>query len=164
MSKRARTSSTNTRRAKRPVDKQMPNVTQTGIVAANSATVLYAAAQFPGTITGLRWDLSFVRTTNATVKSSLRWVIVVIPQSTTASTLSMTDGAAIYAPEQNVLAYGVVNAMNITAAGVTIPIQQMGSTKAMRKLKAGDALQFIAFGTATEAWAVDGTVQFFYKT
>lgn len=164
MSKRARTQSA-PRRAKRPIDKQMPNVTLTAIVAAQQAATLYAAASFPGTITGLRWDFSVVRTTNTgSALSAMRWAIVIVPQSTTASTISMTNGAALYAPEQNVLAYGAVNSFCQTAAGFPEPQHVMGSTKAMRKLKAGDSLQFLVYGTATEAHAIDGCVQFFYKT
>lgn len=162
MSKRQRTTTNTTRRAKRPIDKKLTNVQITGLVAAKQDVTLYDSATFPGTITGLRWDLCAVRTGGtATTLGSFKWAIVVVPAGTTISTIAMASAASMYDPEQMVLAFGA--GCTYSSAGEN-PIMYSGSTKAMRKLKAGDKLVFTSFGTATEAHAISGTVQFFYKT
>lgn len=166
MSKRARTSSTtSTRRAKRPIDKKIVSVQKANIGAAQVKTNLYAAATFPGTITGLRWHLNFTRaggTTNTV--GNFSWAIVVTPAGTTTSTLSIGDATSLYDPEQMVLAFGAGCTYNGAAGASNNNLMHDGSTKAMRKLKTGDTLDFIVFGTATEVHDLEGAVQFFYKT
>lgn len=162
MSKRQRTSSGANRRAKRPIDKQLINVSVTNLVGAKQDVTLYSAATFPGTITGLRWSLSVVRSGGtASTFGQFAWAIVVVPSGTTISTMSLTAAASLYEPEQNVLAFGKGCSWN--NAGTDIAMYE-GSTKSMRKLKAGDALVFTTFGTATERHDLSGCVQFFYKT
>lgn len=162
MSKRARTAPNAQRRAKRPIDKKLTNVVVNNLVAAKQDVTLYDSATFPGTITGLRWSLSAVRSggTDATY-GAFKWAIVVVPAGTTISTISMTGAGSMYDPEQMVLAFGCGTSWD--NEGVN-PIMFEGSTKSMRKLKAGDKLVFTAFGTATERHDISGTVQFFYKT
>lgn len=167
MSKRQRTSTSSnvTRRAKRPIDKALVNLETTNVVAAQQAVVLYAAATFPGTITGLRWSIVGVRSGGtANTLGRFKWAIAVIPAGTVASTISMASAATMYSPEQNVLAFGVGATWNSNVGNGDDMIMFEGSTKAMRKLRAGDALHFLVFGTATERHDVTGTVQFFYKT
>lgn len=161
MSKRQRTTTTPTRRAKRPIDKKLTNVLVQNLVAAKQDVTLYPAATFPGTITGLRWNLAAVRSAGATTFSHFAWAIIVQPAGTTVSTMSMTAAGSLYDPEQMVLAYGRGCTWDTSAGNV---LMFDGSTKAMRKLKAGDALIFTTFGTATHSHDITGTVQFFYKT
>lgn len=160
--KRARTNSGNRRQAKRPIDKSIINVAVGNIVAAQQAVVIAPAATFPGTVTGLRWDLTAVRSGGtATTLGRFNWVIVHLPAGPAASTVNMTGAGTVYAPEQNVLAFG--SGTTWSNAGET-PIRFEGSTKGMRKLKVGDAVHFLVFGTATERHDLNGIVQFFYKT
>lgn len=162
MSKRQRTSTAPTRRAKRPIDKKLTNVLVSNIVAAKQDVTLYDSATFPGTITGLRWDLCYVRSGGtATTFGHFKWAIVVVPAGTTISTINMASAGSMYDPEQMVLAFGSGCTWDAAAGN---PIMYSGSTKSMRKLKAGDKLVFTTFGTATERHDVAGTVQFFYKT
>lgn len=163
MSKRTRTTTTvSSRRSKRPIDKQLVNVVATNIVAAQQAVVLYAAAAFPGTITGLRWNLSAIRSGGtASTLGAYKWAIVVVPAGTIAATISMASATTMYATEQNVLAFGTGTTWN---EDTETALMFEGSTKSMRKLKAGDALHFLVFGTAVERHDLTGTVQFFYKT
>lgn len=163
MSKRARTSSTGQRRAKRPIDKKLTNVLITNIVAAKQEVDLYAAATFPGTITGLRWSLqAFKDGGTADTMSNMAWSIVIVPAGTTTSTMTLASAGSLYDPEQNVLAFGRASGWDIVGDNNFTIFE--GSTKAMRKLKAGDKLVFNTFGTAVERMAIVGTVQFFYKT
>lgn len=158
MSKRQRTAQPAVRRSRRPIDKKLTNVVLANVVASQQGVDLYAAASFPGTITGLRWSLTYTAGT-MTGYGHLRWAIVVVPQNTTASTLSVGNGSSMYDPEQMVLAFGSFGS-SVTGDSWG----QEGQTKSMRKLKAGDKLQFIVFGTASQPITVSGTVQFFYKT
>jgi hypothetical protein len=145
------------RRAKRPIDKKLINVVVNNLVAANQTVDLYTAS-FPGTITGLRWDLAFQRTVTNTTIANYGWAIVLQPQGTTVSTMSLTG--SLYDPEQMVMAFGRGNSFDPSQD----PSMFVGDTKSMRKLKAGDKLVFVAFGTATHEHEIGGTVQFFYKT
>lgn len=162
MSKRQRTSSVPQRRAKRPIDKKLTNVLVSNIIAAKQDVTLYDSATFPGTITGLRWELSAVRSGGtATTFGHLAWAIVVVPAGTTISTMTLASAGSLYDPEQMVLAFGRGCTWD-AAQGVVLNWE--GSTKSMRKLKTGDKLVFTVFGTATERHDLTGTVQFFYKT
>jgi len=158
--KRARTAPV--RSAKRPIDKKLTNVLVTNLIAAKQDVALYSAAAFPGTVTGLRWSLSAVRSGGtADTFGHFAWAIIVQPAGTTVSTMTLASAGSLYDPEQMVLAFG--RGCTWDAADGNI-IQFEGSTKSMRKLKAGDALIFTTFGTATERHDITGTVQFFYKT
>lgn len=165
MSKRQRTSATtsNVRRAKRPIDKKLTNVLLTNIVAAKQEVDLYAAATFPGTITGLRWSLTVHKSGGtAFTTGNMAWSIVVVPAGTTTSTMTLANAGSLYDPEQNVLAFGRTALWDSSASSDIIMFE--GHTKAMRKLKAGDKLVLGVFGTAVERCDLAGTVQFFYKT
>jgi len=163
MSKRARSNTASTpRRAKRPIDKKLTNVVVNNLVAAKQDVDLYASATFPGTITGIRWSFGAVRSGGtATTYGAFKWAIVVVPAGTTISTINMASAGSMYDPEQMVLAFGCGTSF---ANSGTDTMMFEGSTKSMRKLKAGDKLVFTAFGTATERHDISGTVQFFYKT
>jgi len=162
MSKRQRTSNAPTRRAKRPIDKKLTNIIVSNLIAAKQDVTLYDSATFSGTITGLRWDICVVRSGGtATTFGHFKWAIVVVPAGTTISTINMASAGSMYDPEQMVLAFG--SGCTFSNAGEN-PLMFTGTTKAMRKLKAGDKLVFTSFGTATERHDLSGTVQFFYKT
>lgn len=91
----------------------------------------------------------------------LKWAIVVVPGGTQPGTVASSNNSSLYDPEQNVLAFG--STVTFTAATNSMPIRDVGSTKAMRKLKAGDSLRLLVIGSATETHTIVGTVQFFYK-
>lgn len=158
MSKRQRTAQPAVRRSRRPIDKKLTNVVASNVVAGQVAIDLYGAATFPGTITGLRWSLGY-SASGLTGYSQVRWAIVVVPQNTNASTLSIGSGTSMYDPEQMVLAFG-----SWGTHGPADSWSSEGQTKSMRKLKARDKLQFIVYGTNLQPITVAGTVQFFYKT
>lgn len=162
--KRQRTNSAPARRAKRPIDKTLRNVSYTAIGSVQKETELYPPATFPGTITGLRWDIAICRDGGtAPNRGFIKWAIVVVPQGQNgANTIASSDTSTLYNPEQNVLAFG--SFVSTTSPTNAQPLLVTGSTKSMRKLKAGDKLSFIAIGSATETHSLVGTVQFFIKT
>lgn len=152
------------RRSKRPIDKKLVIINLGNIVAAQQTVYLIQTAAFPGTITGIRWNLTLSRTTfGAGTYSACNWVIVVVPAGTAISTTQIGAGSSLYDPEQNVLAFGCY--ASIQSAYVSNCQKHFeGSTKSMRKLKNGDNLLFAIAGTAIESHAIFGTIQWFYKT
>ena len=114
---------------------------------------------FPGTITGLRWDLAGTQFAGAGI-GRVTWAIVVAREGLGVDTLGIADGNTIYNPEQNCLAFGTF--MPGTDAN---SLHSMGSTKTMRKLMGGDTIQFLSLGNSgTNTLDVAGTIQFFIKS
>ncbi len=160
MSKRRRVGPNVVRAARRPIDKSLINIVLSSVVGSQQTVELQPTAPFPSTLTGLRWSLTCLNDAG-TAETNLHWAIVFVPQGTTASTLSKSNEATLYSPEQNVLSFGVCS--SLTSVG-SQAISFEGSTKTMRKFKVGDTLDFICLGVATNAWDVRGVVQFFMKT
>ena len=144
---------------KRPVDKVFVNIVKGSLDGIQVATTLLTAT-FPCTVTGLRWDLSFI-TDSGSAPGQYAAVIIIVRDGITASALALGDGSTLYAPEQDVMAYfSGVNQQTDIGSGA----QYVGSTKTMRKLMGGDKLIFIAKGHATNTTTIAGTIQFFCKT
>lgn len=152
----------------RPVDKNIISVLHSDNAATTDGITTLKTATFPGTVSGLRWDINLYSIINgATVNAQvLTWAIVVIQDGMEAGTISLDDAATYYAPEQNVLATGILIGNSVASPGGPGSIRDQGTTKTMRKLKQGDQLAFIyrlnqASATSTSIY---GTVQFFYKS
>jgi len=163
MSKRARTNTggAQQRRAKRPIDKHFANVSTAALAATQvNQALLPAAMTYPGTITGLRWQICVQRNAGANSNAEFKWAIVVVPQNTSASAISMGSGASMYDPEQNVLVFGSGCSYNVGQD----PLLYTGDTSTMRKLKSGDQLYFVMLGTAVNTHMVSGSVMFFIKS
>ncbi len=144
-------------RVKRPVDKALINITKAAIAGSQVSTTLFTAT-FPCTIVGLRWHITMLQDagTGATFDN---WAIIILRDGQTADTLSTSDGATLYNPEQDVLTFGVMQIDNNTTT-----VSNVGETKTMRKMQGGDKLEWIAIGVATNTHTIRGTVQFFCKT
>jgi len=148
---------------KRPIDKILKNVT----VSASSTNrqVQLMQSSFPGTVVGLRWEGAITNLLEVTTNSlnQVMWAIVLKPDNTDLSDLAFGGSNAAgnsYQPEQNVLATGVVST---TFSDANIPV--CGSTKTMRKLKAGDSIWFLAQSVfSTNNFSLSLQVTFFYKT
>jgi len=144
---------------KRPVDKLIINVLKTAVDATDVSTTL-TTATFPCTIVGLRWDL--VITPGAgTSPGSYAWCVIILRDGVTVSSLAISDGATLYAPEQDVMVFAR-GSTSISAEGNQLHYN--GSTKTMRKLMGGDKLLFIMKGEATNTVTLEGAFQFFCKT
>ncbi len=94
-----------------------------------------------------------------TAVSKIAWAIVLVPDGDTVNTLAIADTNTLYAPEQNVLAFGV-GLPQTTSNGSRFE----GSTKTMRKMKGGDVLMIVAVAEATNTLDLFGCIQFFCKT
>lgn len=150
------------RSMKRPIDKQLININITATDASQTAPVLYTAT-FPGTIVGLRWDLSCINLLN-TNAYRIWWAIVIAGEGVGASTMATSNGATLYAPEQHCLTFGCSYIEPRDATRGPAIKHWTGSTKAMRKLSAADKLYFICLSDGTDAIGVQGIFQFFIKS
>ncbi len=163
MSKRRRTQPfVQTRQARRPIDKDLIGVVITNAGTTQRTTTLKTAT-FPCTVTGLRWSLSFL---NLTTTDSVQgiWVIVLVQDGEAINTISISDAATILSPEQNILAFGAIGMMDADTGQGPTGLLVEGSTKTMRKLKAGDVLQFACIMTAGSTNRIRGAIQFFCKS
>ncbi len=148
-------------RSKRPVDKEMIFISHTA-TTSNTITVLKTTT-FPCTIVGLRWDLA-MRNILSTANPLVSWIIVVVHDGNTANTISQSNASNMYTPEQDVMAFGNLFLIDNDSGQGPTSVHVQGQTKTMRKLQAGDVLQFISFSDVANAANVRGTVQFFCKT
>lgn len=145
--------------ARRPIDKQLIGIVK-NVGTAQLSTDLYTVT-FPGTMVGLRWDLAAVSTGASTAR--YYWAIVVVKDGLSASTMATSDGSSFYQPETNCLAFGGGYVMG-NATGGTTTAHEVGHTKAMRKLQAGDKLQYIVVADQAAGVGIMGNVQFFIKS
>ncbi len=157
MSKRRRTGPV--ARARRPIDKDLKVVAHTITTTVVSTTL--KTTTFPCTVVGIRWTL----TLSSAVASiqDVWWALVVVPDGESVNTPAISDGATFYAPEQNVLAFGVGQLMSNAGDGIQ-PLMWEGSTKTMRKLKAGDVLALATIGSDANGGLMRGVIQFFCKS
>lgn len=145
------------RLGKRPIDKALIAIAKDGVTSTNVSTTL-ATVTNPCTIVGLRWSLSFNQDAGTGLCEG-RWAIVVARDGNSPNNMNPSDGATIYAPEQDVLAFGAYSIRNNTNS-----VQFDGTTKTMRKMLIGDTLTFRMSGVGTNTSAGRGIIQFFCKT
>ncbi len=149
------------RGSRRPTAKELIFVAQTA-TTSNVATTIKTTT-FPCTIVGLRWSITF-ESQVSTNNSVISWIIVVVKDGNTANTISQSNGADMYTPEQNVMAFGTVTVLANDETGGNQNSMIQGTTKTMRKLQGGDLLQFITLSNVANSTLVKGTIQFFCKS
>lgn len=147
-------------RMKRPIDKQLISIEST-IGTAQASTDLYTTT-YPGTMVGLRWDITSVNLSTGIVR--IWWAIVVNREGIAASNMSTSNASTFYAPESDVLAFGCSYIVGSAATGGPMTRNFEGSTKAMRKLMAGDKLRFITLADVASSVGMVGEIQFFVKS
>lgn len=149
------------RAPKRPIDKDLIGVVLTNVGVTQRTTTLKTTT-FPCTVTGLRWSWTFVSPLTTDSTQGI-WVIAVVPDGEAINTIAISDGATILAPEQSVVAFGAIGAQDADLGSPSLQMVE-GSTKTMRKLRAGDVLQFAVIMSAGSAGRIRGCIQFFCKT
>jgi len=154
--KRQRTGVSSFVTPKRPIDKGLVNVIH-GISTTQAETTLITAT-FPCTVTGLRWEIGAIGGPQST---SVRWAIIIVRDGNSANTIGASDGSDLYAPEQDVMAFGVQWCPDTDNGNSNI--HWTGSTKSMRKLMGGDKIIFVTKGSFSNG-TVNGCVQLFCKT
>jgi len=143
----------------RPKDKRIIAIDTNPVFAAAQRNIQLYLFSFPGTITGLRWNLNFYDTTET---QSIVWAIMVVRDGVTPSLVANAGDLAT--PEQNVLAWGkgTVNNVNDSTASRYV---DRGQSKSMRRLMGGDKIIFSASSSnlvgTSGGLKLGGAVQFF---
>ena len=132
-------------------------------VSTAQLNTILKTVTFPVTVTGMRWEFS-VHTGSSDVPGFIHWAIVKVQEGDTANNLSTSDASTLYAPEENVLAFGTAALEPRASPSGPSTREWSGSTKTMRKLKAGDTLQWIAICNEADLATFRGVVQFFSKS
>lgn len=145
-------------RAKRPIDKRVVAVVQ-AVTAVQSSTTLYTAT-VQSTLVGWRWELNFDN--NAAQNTHVAWALVHVREGDSANALTVANASTLYAPEQNVLAWGICYLTKHDLGSGEL-CHVVGSTKTMRKMQGGDTMQLIAVGPAATDVNLRGAVQWFSK-
>jgi len=143
---------------KRPIDKQLIAINKS-LVAATQTTTTLVTSTFPCTVTGLRWNISWL---NGVTTGRFDWAIVIVRDGLAVSNIANSDGSSFYQPEQDVLAFGCAGALATTGTAGPVVRLWEGSTKSMRKLMGGDAIVLVMLGEQISY--VDGIVQLFCKS
>ena len=162
MSKRRRVSVSG-RTSKRPIDKSLVFILLNDVNATQQTAAL-SVGKTPCTIQGIRWSM-LIEGDAGTVGNDhdYAWAIILVRDGFTANTIANTANlAALYEPEQDVVAFGVGTSHSSSSATTgTVDANWAGKTKSMRKLKVGDVMQFAIRGIATETVRVRGCIQLF---
>lgn len=153
---------------KRPIDKKLLSFTATLVGAGGlSSSVLYLAT-FPGTITGIRWDLLYQSALSTqTTPGFGPFLITIIRDGVTAPAVSygtFATPANLMVPEQNCLVAGNWYAGSYSSGECG---QYQGTTKTQRKLMGGDTIQFHTYNVGvltTGDVQIRAIFQFFVKS
>lgn len=146
-----------TTRTVRPIEKKLVSISKDNMAGTQVSTDLLTTT-FPGTITGLRWDLEYHQD-GGTGPAIFYWALVIERDGVTVDNIGFSDAASFFNPEQNCLAFGCGSIDNNVQS-----FHVSGTTKTMRKMQDGDKLVFISVGVATNTCAVRGVIQFFLKS
>ncbi len=151
------------RRARRPISKHLISVTKDALGATTQATTTLFSTTYPGTVTGIRWNVIASQLGAAAEESFGQWAIVVVEPAGTADTLADGDAATFYPSEGDCLVWGQWN--HVVDTSNSVGFMAEGSTKTMRRLNTGDTLQFVVRnGGGSVLDRFRGMVQFFIKT
>jgi len=164
---------------KRPIDKaivtgsvNMTLGTQQNIRILPITGAAGAGVTFPGTFTGLRWDISY-KSVTTTSMAVIKWLNVKCREGLTPTNISFPAGppappiGTLYTPEQDVLAWGqlILQPSSAASAGQrSSPYKDVGQTKSMRKMQAGDAMYLCLQDSSDDGFIADYIIQYFYKT
>lgn len=156
--KRQRTMNNKGYTTKRPIDKRLKAFGGDLTTTAQDSNIVYAAS-YPGTVTGLRWEISAINN-NTAAANNITWAIVVNRDGLAPPTLGFNGD--FYTPEENVLAFGQ-QVIHAKGTGDSKGVWQ-GNTKTMRKLQGGDEILLLVRTSVNASMTYVGLVQMFVKT
>ncbi len=119
-------------------------------------------ATYPCTITGIRWSLTIQGPASGENDANFSWAIVITRDNNDTKSFNFASESNLYAPEQDVLAFGCCRLANADKPGPQTHHFE-GSTKTMRKLQHEDQIKFV-YGAESSDGHVFGCVQSFCKT
>lgn len=161
---------------RRQINKYIKNVT--GSFTPDGATVSQEITTFggtsateaiaTGTLQGLRWDVD-IQSVGETHPVRGYWAIVIVREGYNPNSLNIANGANLYTPEQDVLAYGVATVINSGVSSGPSIEHFSDQSRTMRKVQQGDRL-ILLFAAADDTGSpfengvkINGTFQFFVK-
>lgn len=146
------------RTANRPLDKVIVSANNTSVGATTQFNQQLILATNPCTVTGFRWSIHW-NNRDAGNAAKVIWALIIKREGLTVSPLTCAAGQKLYAPEENVLAWGTAF---LVESGVSSASHQFweGDTKTQRKLMAGDeiVLAYRNDSASTDCYFL-GTVQ-----
>jgi len=120
---------------------------------------------YPGTITGLQWDIVSGGNTGSLIDSVDYFAIVKAREGQSIGIVALPSANAnlanFYNPEQDVMATGICRYTTSQPS----PYPMSGKTKSMRKLQKGDSIQMsYVTNNANGDMSAQGIICMFYKT
>lgn len=149
---------------KRNIDKQLIGINELHTTIADHPQILYTCT-FPCTLVSMRWSIIASATA---VNTTFLWNICIVRQNVVGGPVTLTlpvsnnPGVTYSAPETDVIAFGISDAIVIAAKTASMPLQD--STKTQRKLQAGDQVVWVSHQLAANQISCAGVFQFFIKT
>ncbi len=139
-------------RKTRPIDKQIHAVTFT--YTTTQVNRLLFTAAFPGTLFGIRWDLSAQGNENG----QLSWVLSTLKDGDSIQTISQADQSLFFRPAERCIASGTQHITTGTSENWS------GSSKTQRKLGLNDQFIFSVIADFLDAGTIRGHITFFIKS
>ena len=142
-------------RPRRPIDKENMYIISTSLGTTQDKTTIRTAT-VAETYVGGHIQLSMIRVSGGGV---VNCALVVIPEGLSVPTISTTDGNPIFTPEE----YVVWSGSYFIGGSSVEPLVIKEKLKAMRKMKNGDELAFIARGSVATVATVTANITAFFK-
>lgn len=127
------------------------------------ARTLGPVINVPCTATGLRWSFNITSLDLVgTEPNTISWAIVLVREGGAVGNIAIAGSQSMYDPEQNVLAFGTSDISGLGTPGMGREHVE-GTTKTMRKLRAGDNLHFTIRSDPLKPVKVFGSFQMFCR-
>ena len=140
----------------RPYNKKVVNVAQSPSTTQASVQLSSFTISYPRTFKLSSISISAIG--NGTAATTVRWAILKVPDGYTENTISMTNGASLYDPESDILAFGVFNlADSDSGTGSTTAYDNI-KVSASRKLQQGDEIAFVSITDNATAISLDAII------
>ncbi len=111
-------------------------------VTTSQASRTLLTVTFPCTLKNILYNLS-ASTQSSTANGTLFWAVVYAGDGNTANTISITDNNVFYAPEQDVLAFGVAKMQQNDIEESSV-VQWQRQIKTSTSMRSGDTIRMIA--------------------
>ena len=149
-------------KSKRPIEKAIKAIIQT-VTTTQSNNTLFTAGNAQ-TYTGGTLSLSVSSVASVDAPAQMFWALVFVPESRQPSTMTITNNADLYLPEQDVLACGPITFWDgASASETTVQWTFSQKLKSMRKMKEGDSLSFLTLSNVASSFVLAATATLFFK-
>ena len=154
----SKTQERTTRRVRRPIEKLSMNYVDNPGTSQDNFTLRTSGA--PETFVG-GFLIGNIAKGASTSRVNFAVALIIARDGQTVSTLNLTEGQALYKPEQDVLWGTFLVTPKAADSDETILLKEM--IKAQRKMKAGDTLRLINLADAANGPQITATFVGFFK-